>query len=47
MTTFIDLSHDFEDGMPGFRLKAPDGSVTEVHGAHPAFHDARGVEAAL
>lgn len=23
---FIDLSHDFEDGMPGFRIKNPDGS---------------------
>jgi len=27
-SNFIDLSHDFEDGMPGFRLKNPDGSLT-------------------
>jgi kynurenine formamidase len=26
MTRFIDLSHDFADGMPGFRLTKPDGS---------------------
>ncbi len=28
MTSFIDLSHDFEDGMPGFRLRNEDGTVT-------------------
>ncbi|MHA2295788.1 MAG: cyclase family protein [Candidatus Hodarchaeales archaeon] len=28
MTTFIDLSHDFEDGMPGFRMTNEDGSQT-------------------
>jgi len=26
---FIDLSHDFEDGMPGFRMKNPDGTATQ------------------
>ena len=26
--SFIDLSHDFENGMPGFRIKNPDGSFT-------------------
>jgi kynurenine formamidase len=26
MTRFVDLSHVFEDGMPGFRLTRPDGS---------------------
>jgi arylformamidase len=26
---FIDLSHDFEEGMPGFRLKDPQGNVTQ------------------
>jgi kynurenine formamidase len=26
---FVDLSHDFEDGMPGFRLENEDGTVTE------------------
>lgn len=29
MTTFIDLSHTFEDGMPGFKLKNEDGSFTQ------------------
>lgn len=29
MTEFVDLSHAFEDGMPGFRLPAEDGSYTE------------------
>jgi kynurenine formamidase len=29
MPKFIDLSHDFADGMPGFRLKNEDGSLTE------------------
>ncbi len=27
--SFIDLSHDFEDGMPGFKLKNEDGSFTQ------------------
>ena len=27
--TFIDLSHTFEDGMPGFKLKNEDGSITQ------------------
>lgn len=27
--SFIDLSHTFEDGMPGFKLKNEDGSVTQ------------------
>ena len=27
--TFIDLSHTFEEGMPGFRLKKEDGTYTE------------------
>lgn len=26
---FVDLSHSFEDGMPGFRMKDEDGTVTE------------------
>ncbi|MHA2090406.1 MAG: cyclase family protein [Candidatus Kariarchaeaceae archaeon] len=26
---FVDLSHSFENGMPGFRLKNSDGSVTQ------------------
>ena len=26
---FIDLSHSFEDGMPGFKMKNEDGSYTE------------------
>ncbi len=29
MTRFIDLSHVFEDGMPGFKLKSPDGEVIQ------------------
>jgi arylformamidase len=29
MTHFVDLSHTFEDGMPGFRLQNEDGSYTE------------------
>jgi arylformamidase len=29
MTRFIDLSHTFEDGMPGFKLKNDDGTVTQ------------------
>ncbi|MFW9992138.1 MAG: cyclase family protein [Candidatus Odinarchaeota archaeon] len=28
MTEYIDLSHDFEDGMPGFRMRNEDGSLT-------------------
>jgi hypothetical protein len=31
MAPFIDLSHDFADGMPGFTTTLPDG-------AHPAAH---------
>lgn len=27
--SFVDLSHSFEDGMPGFRMKNEDGTVTE------------------
>lgn len=27
--TFVDLSHPIEDGMPGFRMRGPDGAVTE------------------
>lgn len=29
MRNFIDLSHDFYDGMPGFKMKNEDGSVTQ------------------
>jgi len=29
MTQFIDLSHDFEDGMPGFRMTMPDGTKVQ------------------
>ena len=29
MGTFIDLSHTLEDGMPGFKMKNEDGSVTQ------------------
>jgi kynurenine formamidase len=29
MTVFIDLSHDFEDSMPGFELTNEDGTVTQ------------------
>ncbi|MCK5587931.1 MAG: cyclase family protein [Candidatus Lokiarchaeota archaeon] len=29
MSKFIDLSHDFEDNMPGFKLKNEDGSITQ------------------
>jgi len=29
MTPLVDLSHTIEEGMPGFRVKGPDGSVTE------------------
>jgi arylformamidase len=29
MERFIDLSHVFEDGMPGFRMKSEDGSVIQ------------------
>ncbi len=29
MAEFIDLSHDFEDNMPGFKLKNEDGTVTQ------------------
>lgn len=29
MTKYIDLSHDFEDQMPGFKLKNEDGSLTQ------------------
>lgn len=29
MSQFIDLSHVFEDGMPGFKLKNEDGSFTQ------------------
>jgi kynurenine formamidase len=29
MTMFFDLSHDFEDKMPGFKLTNEDGSVTQ------------------
>ena len=29
MSKFIDLSHYFEDGMPGFRMKNEDGSYTQ------------------
>ena len=29
MTKYIDLSHFFEDNMPGFKLKNPDGSYTQ------------------
>jgi kynurenine formamidase len=28
--TFIDLSHDFEDNMPGFKMKNDDGTVTPL-----------------
>jgi arylformamidase len=28
MSTFIDLSHTFEDGMPGFKMKNEDGTIT-------------------
>lgn len=28
MPGFIDLSHNFEDGMPGFRMKNEDGTIT-------------------
>lgn len=26
---FVDLSHTIEDGMPGFRMRGPDGTLTE------------------
>ncbi|MDA8336528.1 MAG: hypothetical protein M0Z41_16320 [Peptococcaceae bacterium] len=26
----VDLSHSFEDGMPGFRMKDREGKVTEL-----------------
>ncbi len=29
MPTFIDLSHRFEDGMPGFKLTNEDGTSTQ------------------
>ncbi|MFI5251387.1 MAG: cyclase family protein [Bacteroidota bacterium] len=29
MSTFIDLSHTLEDGMPGFKMKNEDGSATQ------------------
>ncbi|NPV90977.1 MAG: cyclase family protein [Firmicutes bacterium] len=29
MSRFVDLSHDFYDGMPGFRMKNEDGSFTQ------------------
>ena len=29
MSRFVDLSHLFEDGMPGFRLRGPDGAMVE------------------
>ena len=29
MPKFIDLSHTFEDNMPSFRMKTPDGSITQ------------------
>jgi kynurenine formamidase len=29
MTRFVDLSHDFADGMPGFRMKMPDGRTVQ------------------
>jgi arylformamidase len=29
MAELIDLSHDFEDNMPGFKLKNEDGTVTQ------------------
>lgn len=29
MSKFIDLSHDFEDNMPGFKLKNEDGTITQ------------------
>lgn len=29
MTKFIDLSHDFENNMPGFRIKNEDGTLTQ------------------
>ena len=29
MEKFIDLSHDFEDNMPGFKIKNEDGTVTQ------------------
>jgi len=29
MSRFIDLSHDFEDGMPGFRMTMPDGTKVQ------------------
>ena len=29
MSKFIDLSHDFEDNMPGIKLRNEDGTITE------------------
>lgn len=29
MNELVDLSHDFEDGMPGFRMRNEDGSITQ------------------
>lgn len=29
MSKFIDLSHDFEDNMPGFKLRNEDGTITQ------------------
>jgi kynurenine formamidase len=29
MSKFIDLSHDFKDNMPGFKLRNEDGTITE------------------
>ena len=30
MSEFVDLSHYFEDGMPGFKLKNEDGTFTQL-----------------
>ena len=37
MSRFVDLSHLFEDGMPGFRLRGPDGAMVECTARVRAF----------
>ncbi|MHA2366315.1 MAG: cyclase family protein [Candidatus Hodarchaeales archaeon] len=37
MVDFIDLSHDFEDGMPGFRMKNEDGTITSYSASIKPF----------
>lgn len=50
MTRFVDLSHDFADGMPGFAMKGPDGETLQytasikpflTHAESGRFYDGR------